>query len=60
MKIRRDFVDTEVGQLHFVANDRAENGKATLVMIPQMSALEQIPLMEALGDRPMIALDPVG
>ena len=60
MKIRRDFVDTEAGQLHFVANDRVETGKATLVMIPQMSALEQIPLMEAVGGRPMVAIDPIG
>lgn len=60
MKIRRDFVDTEAGQLHFVANDRAETGKATLVMIPGMSALEQIPLMEAVGGRPMVAIDPIG
>ena len=60
MKIRRDFVDTEAGQLHFVANDRAETGKTPLVMIPQMSALEQVPLMEAVGDRPMIAIDPIG
>jgi len=60
MKTRRHFVDTEAGQLHVVSTDHAKNGKAPLVMIPQMSALEQVRLMAALDDRPMIAIDPLG
>lgn len=59
-KTRRDFIDTDAGQFHVVSNDRTDSDKATLVMVPQMSALEQVRLMVALDDRPMVAIDPLG
>jgi len=60
MKTRRDFVDIDAGQLHFVINDIVDATTTPLVMVPQMSAREQVRLMAALGDRPMVAIDPMG
>ena len=60
MSLRRDFVDTPEGQLHVVTAGPAAGTATPLVMIPQMSALEQVRLMEALGERPTVAIDPLG
>ncbi|MEQ8247692.1 MAG: alpha/beta hydrolase [Alphaproteobacteria bacterium] len=60
MNIRRDFIDTPQGQLHVVTAGPAAETAMPLVMIPQMSALEQVRLMVALGERPTIAIDPLG
>ena len=60
MSLRRDFVDTPEVQLHVVTAGPAAGTATPLVMIPQMSAFEQVRLMEALGERPTVAIDPLG
>lgn len=57
--LRRSFLDTSVGQLHVVRAD-SDSDRSPLVLLPQLSAMELTRLMERIGDRPVIAIDPPG